>query len=513
MKAYTLISVSDKSGVAELAVGLNQLGYGILSTSNTARAIREQVPEITEISELTGFPEILDGRVKTLHPKVHAGILADRNLPDHLQTLRQHQIDRIDIVVVNLYPFATVCADEDATHAKIIENIDIGGPTLVRAAAKNYAYVIVLTDPADYLPTLKMLQSAEGVPLKWRQHLAAKAFRMISIYDRCIEDYFDSLHSDSQSQAESSLSIRLPLLSHLRYGENPHQAAAFYACGELPWKVLHGKEMSFNNILDLDSSLRGIRLFETPTAMITKHNNPCGAGSADNLCEAYYKAFATDTDSPFGGIVIVNRELDLQTALIINQTFMEIIIAPGFCPEAWELLIKKKNRRLVQYDAKGILTRSIHQDIRVTPWGCLAQNPDPIDDDPACWHTVTIRKPTPLQMQELAWAWKVVAMLKSNAIAITSNNQALGLGIGQTSRVESTRIALSNAKRFQHELSDAVCASDGFFPYPDSVALLYESGIKSVIQPGGSKGDEDVIKACDELGMAMVFTGVRHFRH
>ncbi|NLK49399.1 MAG: bifunctional phosphoribosylaminoimidazolecarboxamide formyltransferase/IMP cyclohydrolase [Candidatus Cloacimonetes bacterium] len=514
MKRYALISVSDKTGIETLAQGLEALGYQILSTSNTARHLKNYCQSVVEISDLTAFPEILDGRVKTLHPIIHAGILARRDNAEHTYTLQEMDISPIDVVVVNLYPFAQTRARKDATHHQIIENIDIGGPTLIRAAAKNYEHVYILTDPADYQPTLEYLAKDHPPQQEWRRHLAAKAFAMIQGYDAQIAAYFQELDgAQDTASLPSSLRLEIPRLQTLRYGENPHQRGGFYTRQTPFWNVLHGKELSFNNVLDLDSTLRALRLFELPTAVITKHTNPCGIASSHTLVDAYRKAFATDTQSPFGGIVGVNQILDMETAQEINRIFTEVIIAPGYAPGVLDWLKKKKNRRLVSFDLNQLHGDFSSLEIKSTLTGFLAQDWDLPTGDEAAWQVVTQLKPDPQTMEDLRWGWKVVSLLRSNAIAISSAQQVLGLGMGQTSRVDAVHQALWKAENFDHRLQGSICASDGFFPFADSIRLLHQKGIRAIIQPGGSVGDADVIASCNELGISMIFTGKRHFRH
>lgn len=515
MTKYALISVSDKTGIETLATELEALGYIILSTSNTAKHLRQFCRTLVQVSDLTGFPEILDGRVKTLHPKIHAGILADRSNDAHQRTLQEHGIGHIDIVVVNLYPFSTVRMKENSTHNEIIENIDIGGPSLIRAAAKNYRYVTVLTDPKDYTPTLEHLKQSTEVPECWSSYLAQKAFARVSQYDAVIADYFDEFRSEAvpDTGVAPFIDLSISLTQNLRYGENPHQKAGFYTARKDGWEVLHGKELSFNNILDIDSSLRAIRLFQEPTVIIVKHCNPCGIGSGATLSDAYRKAFATDTVAPFGGIVVVNRSLDLETAVMINRIFTEIIIAPGYDAGVLDVLMKKKSRRLISYQPSMLAKPGNSMEIKTMMWGYLVQDWDLVSESMDSWNVVTQRQPSQKEFDAMLFGWKAVSLLKSNAIALALPDQILGFGIGQTSRIDSTSISIWKAKKFGHDLTHAVCASDGFFPYRDSIDELYQSGIKAVIQPGGSKGDEECIKACDELDMAMVFTGYRHFRH
>ena len=511
MTRHALISLSDKSGSEDLAKELAELGYQILSTSSTARHLREHGIEVREVSDLTGFPEILDGRVKTLHPRIHAGILADRSKQEHLQALREFDIEQIDVVVVNLYPFRQTLQRGDATPQEIIENIDIGGPALIRAAAKNHQGVLVLTDPEDYQPTLEQLRAGE-VSLEWRTFLARKAFRLVSAYDALIASYFAGLAAETKG-LPGTFSLHCRMDTRLRYGENPHQQGGFYLSAACPWQALHGKELSYNNHLDIDSTLRGLRLFRVPTVVITKHCNPCGIGSADRLADAWDKAFAADTQSPYGGIVGVTQPLDLETARRINSIFTEIILAPEYQPGVLELLRKKKNRRLIRFSPEILSRPQSPWELKNLSHGWLLQEWDPLADDPKSWTVVTSRQPSEQELKALGFAWKVVSLLRSNAIAITGADRVYGLGGGQTSRIDSTWLALHKAAKFGHDLTGAVCASDGFFPFRDSVDELQRHNIMAVIQPGGSKADPEVIQACNELGMAMIFTGVRHFRH
>ena len=511
MTRHALISLSDKSGSEDLAKELAELGYQILSTSSTARHLREHGIEVREVSDLTGFPEILSGRVKTLHPRIHAGILADRSKQEHLQALREFDIEQIDVVVVNLYPFRQTLQRGDATPQEIIENIDIGGPALIRAAAKNHQGVLVLTDPEDYQPTLEQLRAGE-VSLEWRTFLARKAFRLVSAYDALIASYFAGLAAETKG-LPGTFSLHCRMDTRLRYGENPHQQGGFYLSAACPWQALHGKELSYNNHLDIDSTLRGLRLFRVPTVVITKHCNPCGIGSADRLADAWDKAFAADTQSPYGGIVGVNQPLDLETARRINSIFTEIILAPEYQPGVLELLRKKKNRRLIRFSPEILSRPQSPWELKNLSHGWLLQEWDPLADDPKSWTVVTSRQPSEQELKALGFAWKVVSLLRSNAIAITGADRVYGLGGGQTSRIDSTWLARHKAAKFGHGLTGAVCGSDGFFPFRDSVDELRRHNIMAVIQPGGSKADPEVIQACNELGMAMVFTGVRHFRH
>jgi phosphoribosylaminoimidazolecarboxamide formyltransferase/IMP cyclohydrolase len=514
MKKYALISVSDKNGVETLAMELERLGYSILSTSNTARHLRQFCQEVAEVSDLTGFPEILNGRVKTLHPVIHAGILSDRS-EAHEEVLRELKIDHIDLVAVNLYPFAKTRENPESSQEELIENIDIGGPALVRAAAKNYRNVIVLTDPRDYLPTIDLLSHGEILPPQHSLYLARKAFALTAHYDADVADWLDEISTGSALKAEMPqyLDFSCSLNLSLRYGENPHQKGGFYVNRRDGWQVLHGKNLSFNNLLDIDSSLRAMRLFSEPAVIITKHCNPCGLGTGFSLGDAYRKAFATDTVSPYGGIVAVNRPLDLETAVMINRIFTEIIIAPGYEAGVLDIPKKKKDRRLIEYDPDLLKRPRNPFEIKTLLWGYLVQDWDLVNEDISSWRVVSQRQPSQKEFDAMVFGWKVVSRLRSNAIALTAEDRVMGLGIGQTSRIDSTTFAVYKARKFDHDLSQAICASDGFFPYRDSVDEIYQHGIKAIIQPGGSKSDEEVIQACNELDMAMVFTGYRHFRH
>lgn len=513
MKKYALISVSDKTGIETLAIELEKLGYTILSTSNTATYLKQFCHSLEQVSDITRFPEILDGRVKTLHPSIHGGILANRNNGDHQRTLAEHGIEPIDVVVVNLYPFAAVRNSEGSTHSRIIENIDIGGPSLIRAAAKNYAQVTVLVDPLDYEPTLEHLKQSGKLPEEWSSYLAQKAFALVSGYDANIADYFIKRQANPEQQIPALINLSYPLINPLRYGENPHQKAGFYGDKHSGWEVLHGKELSFNNLLDIDSALRAIRLFSEPTVAIIKHCNPCGIGSGKTLADAYAKALATDTGAPFGGIVVVNRTLDLETATLINRIFTEIIIAPDYDEDVLGFLHKKKNRRLIRYPLAMLQKQQNLLEIKTLGWGYLAQEWDMVNENQDDWKVVTEKQPTPQEMKALEYGWKAAAIIKSNAIVLAREDRVLGFGSGQTSRIDSTQLAIWKTGKFGHNLKGAICASDGFFPYRDTIDEVFKHGITAIIQPGGSNGDEECIKACNELGITMVFTGTRHFRH
>ncbi len=514
MKRFALISVSEKNGAATLARELIKLGYSIISTAGTASHLRDRGIEVTDVSEITRFPEILEGRVKTLHPHIHAGILARRDDPAQLETLAQLGIGRVDLLAVNLYPFRETLAKAGAGQNELIENIDIGGPSLLRAGAKNFAGVIVLCDPADYMPVITELQEQGELGMETRIRLARKAFEHVCAYDAAIAGWLRGLErSAPESELPKLLNISLPRTADLRYGENPHQQGAFYAGGPTGLSLLHGAELSCNNQLDIDASLRALRLFEAPTVTIVKHCNPCGIGCAERLADAYQKAFAADPESPFGGIIGSNRPLDLETAQLINRVFTEIIIAPDYEEGVLDFLRKKKNRRLIRWDDDLLGRRQSPWELKHLLQGWLLQDRDRVDDDLAAWRCVTEREPGPAELEALSFGWKVASLLRSNAIALTGADRVFGLGAGQTSRVDALRLAVGKARKFGHSLNAAVCASDGFFPFRDSIDELQAAGIRAIIQPGGSKNDPEVIQACDELGLAMIFTGVRHFRH
>ncbi len=519
MKRYALISVSDKAGIDFLAKQLVEVNYEIISTGGTAKFLSEKGIPVIQITDWTGFPEIMDGRVKTLHPKVHGGILADRDVAEHLQVMSELEIKPIDIIVVNLYPFEQTVANPASTEKEIIENIDIGGPTLIRSAAKNFRHVTILTEQQDYAEVISQLKETGTTSIDLRKQLAHRAFAHVERYDRAISAYFETALKSQEMKSEEAepilteLIIQAPLVQSMRYGENPHQKAGYFSNSTSGWTILHGKPLSYNNLLDLDAALKAIMLFDKPTAMIFKHTNPCGIGTGETIAEAYQKAFETDPLSPYGGIIIVNQTLDMATVVKINEIFSEIIIAPEYEPDALDTLKKRKDRRLVSYNAKVLKSDRSEYEVRSIISGYLVQGWDDAITSEQNWQVVTERKPAPEEMEALRFAWRAVSILKSNAIALTAKDKTLGLGTGQTSRIDSTEIAINKALHFGHDLSRAVCASDGFFPFRDSVELLSKHGIRAVIQPGGSKGDADVISACNELGISMIMTGLRHFRH
>ena len=514
-----LISVSDKSGVLEFARGLNQLGVKILSTGGTAKLFSDNDIPVTEVADYTGFPEMLDGRVKTLQPKVHAGILARRDLPEHVATLEKHGIPTIDLVVVNLYPFSATVAKPNCTLEEAIENIDIGGPTMVRAAAKNHAHVAIVTDPADYGDILAEMQTNNGsVSEATRFDLAKKAYSHTAAYDSSISNYLTTINADgTRSDFPAQINFNFAKVQEMRYGENPHQSAAFYrdlnpvAGGIASYTQLQGKELSYNNIGDADAAWELVKTFDQPACVIVKHANPCGVAIADNALNAYKLAYTTDTTSAFGGIIAFNRELDADsaTAITTNQ-FVELIIAPSASEAALKITAAKQNVRVLTVP---LSTSHNPFDFKRVNGGLLVQSPDILNVQASQLKVVTTLQPTSEQLRDLLFAWRVAKYVKSNAIVFCKNGQTLGVGAGQMSRVDSTRIASIKAQNAGLSLADSVVSSDAFFPFRDGIDVLAAAGAKAVIQPGGSMRDEEVIAAANEHGLAMVFTGFRHFRH
>jgi phosphoribosylaminoimidazolecarboxamide formyltransferase/IMP cyclohydrolase len=509
VKRRALISVSDKRGLEDFAWGLSELGYEIISTGGTARALQERGIPVTPVSAVTGFPEILEGRVKTLHPKIHGGILAKR-VPEHLKQLEEQGIGLIDLVVVNLYPFRETVSRPGVTLEEAIENIDIGGPSLVRAAAKNYTYVAVVVNPDRYPLVLEQLRSKGEVDPATRFELAVEAFAHTAAYDAAIAQYLSNVRVGSPFPPV--VAVVGEKVQDLRYGENPHQRAAFYrevgAAGGLAFaRQLQGKELSFNNLMDAQAAWALASEFPQPACVIIKHNNPCGAAVAEAPAEAYRRAFAADPVSAFGGIVGFNAPVDVPTAQEMVKTFLEVVVAPACLPEALEVLRQKEGLRVLEVPgaAGGRLW-----DIKALSGGFLVQEADLAEDRPEEWRVVTKRVPTASEMEELRFAWKVVKHVKSNAIVVTKGRVTLGVGAGQMNRVGAAKIALEQAGE---NARGAVLASDAFFPFPDTVELAAQAGITAIIQPGGSVRDEEAIAACDRHGLAMVFTGRRHFKH
>jgi phosphoribosylaminoimidazolecarboxamide formyltransferase/IMP cyclohydrolase len=515
-----LISVFDKTGVVDFARALTELGVEILSTGGTARLLREAGLQVRDVAEFTGWPEMLEGRVKTLHPRVHAGILYRRGKVEDVDTVREHNLRPIDIVVVNLYPFEAVSLLPDTDPEKLIENIDIGGPAMVRSAAKNFRDVVVITDPRDYAPVLAELKVSRNVSLATRLELARKAYATTARYDGLIARELErlaeaqgELHMRERAVLPERWFLALRRKQELRYGENPHQQAALYVpegkpvVGLAAAEQLQGKELSYNNLVDLDAAWRLVEEFEQPAAVIIKHNNPCGAAEQATLAEAYRKAYACDPVSAFGGVLAFNRPVDAETAQEVSKLFVECIVAPDFDEEAQRLLAAKKNLRLLRMppsDDREAL------ELKRISGGVLIQEPDRHRLIEADLKVVTSREPTPDEIKALLFAWKVTNHVKSNAIVFARDGQTLGVGAGQMSRVDSVKIAVMKA---QLPLAGSVVGSDAFFPFPDGIEEAARAGAVAVIQPGGSVRDAEVIAAADRLGLAMVFTGIRHFRH
>ncbi len=517
-----LLSVSDKTGVLDLAQALHQLGFGLLSTGGTAKLLQDAGLPVTEVASHTGFAEMLDGRVKTLHPKIHGGLLARRELPEHMAALAQHNIPAIDLLVVNLYPFEQTVARTDCSLEDAIENIDIGGPAMVRSAAKNWRGVAVLTDPSQYRSVIEQLRAGGEVDEATRFTLAVAAFNRISNYDAAISDYLSSLQPDGSRHVFPAQSNgRFVKLQDLRYGENPHQQAAFYrdlypVAGSLVTaKQLQGKELSFNNIADADAAWECVKSFDEAACVIIKHANPCGVALGKDANDAYQRAFKTDPTSAFGGIIAFNRTVDEAAAQAVSKQFVEVLIAPSFSEAALAVVAAKANTRVLQiaYDpAQAGRGRNMH-DIKRVGSGLLIQSADNLEvrqDDLRC---VTITQPTDDQMRDLLFAWRVAKYVKSNAIVFCKDGMTVGVGAGQMSRIDSARIASIKAEHAGLSLQGSVVASDAFFPFRDGLDVVVQAGAVAVIQPGGSMRDPEVIAAANEHGVAMVLTGVRHFRH
>ena len=528
-----LLSVSDKTGVLEFARALNSLGVKLLSTGGTARLLADAGLPVTEVAEQTGFPEMLDGRVKTLHPAIHGGLLARRDLPEHMAAIAQHGIATIDLLVVNLYPFEATVAKPGCTLAMAIENIDIGGPAMVRSAAKNWEDVAVLTDASQYAPVLAELKADGVVSAPTKFDLSVAAFNRISNYDAAISDYLSSLQADGagghvRAAFPAQSNARFVKLQDLRYGENPHQSAAFYrdlhpAPGSLVTaKQLQGKALSYNNIADADAAWECVKSFDKndapATCVIVKHANPCGVAIGANAAEAYGKAFKTDPTSAFGGIIAFNCELDGAGAALVAKQFVEVLMAPSFSAEALALFAAKPNTRVLQIDlppggpSEWQQGRNA-QDVKRVGSGLLIQTADNRAIMPSELRVVTDKQPTSAQLDDLLFAWKVAKYVKSNAIVFCGGGMTLGVGAGQMSRIDSARIASIKAGNAGLTLAGSAVASDAFFPFRDGLDVVVDQGASCVIQPGGSMRDDEVIAAANERGIAMVLTGVRHFRH
>jgi phosphoribosylaminoimidazolecarboxamide formyltransferase/IMP cyclohydrolase len=525
---HALISVSDKTGIVDLARQLTALGTTLLSTGGTARLLAAAGIAVTEVAEHTGFPEMLDGRVKTLHPTIHAGLLARRDVAEHVASLAEHGIATIDLLVVNLYPFEATVAAPDCTLAEAIENIDIGGPAMVRSAAKNWRDVAVLTDVSQYAGVLDELKAGGTVSLATKLSLAVAAFNRIANYDAAISDYLSSLAGPSDGRPDraefpAQANGRFVKLQDLRYGENPHQRAAFYrdltpAAGSLVMAIqLQGKELSYNNIADADAAWECVKSFgpgDAPAAcVIVKHANPCGVALGTSSAEAYAKALKTDPTSAFGGIIACNTEVSRDCAELIAKQFVEVLIAPSYSDGALAVFAAKANTRVLRIDLPaGGGGRNAYESKRIGS-GLLLQTADNIDVDPAALKVVTSRQPSEAQMRDLLFAWKVAKFVKSNAIVFCADGATLGVGAGQMSRVDSSRIARIKAEAAGLSLSGSAVASDAFFPFRDGLDVVVDAGATCVIQPGGSMRDGEVIAAANERGIAMVLTGIRHFRH
>ncbi|QHE50970.1 bifunctional phosphoribosylaminoimidazolecarboxamide formyltransferase/IMP cyclohydrolase [Pontibacillus sp. HMF3514] len=505
-----LLSVSNKEGIVDFAKQLITLGYELISTGGTKRTLEEAGLHVMSISDVTDFPEILEGRVKTLHPNVHAGLLAKRNGSDHMKQLDELDIKLIDLVVVNLYPFKETISKKDVTETEAIENIDIGGPTMLRAAAKNFESVTVVVDPRDY-PELIMSMKDRELSHEERKRLAGKVYQHTAAYDTLIAQYFQ----DSQDeQSPEQYSVTYEKVQDLRYGENPHQKAGFYkdplykGASLANAEQLNGKELSYNNIQDANAALQMVLEYKQPAAVAVKHMNPCGVGVGEDLFTAYSRAFEADPVSIFGGIVALNREVDKETAAKMKEIFLEIIIAPSFSQEAMELLTEKKNLRLLKIDTEH--SDSASSLITSVRGGVLVQDADQGTLEDVTISVPTDRRPTEQEWEDLQFAWKVVKHVKSNAIVLAKGQQTVGVGAGQMNRVGAAKIAFEQA---DEKAEGSALASDAFFPMPDTVEAAAEAGVKAIIQPGGSKRDQDSIDACNKHGIAMVFTGMRHFKH
>ncbi|MDR2909558.1 MAG: bifunctional phosphoribosylaminoimidazolecarboxamide formyltransferase/IMP cyclohydrolase [Oscillospiraceae bacterium] len=516
-KKRALISVSDKTGLVDFAKALKELNYEIISTGGTAKALAEAGIAATEVSRLTGFPECLDGRVKTLHPAIHAGILAVRDNPEHMRQLELLGIGTIDLVVINLYPFRKTVLREQVTLEEAIENIDIGGPTMIRAAAKNWQDVAVVVNPEDYPLILQKLSYDGIVPRELKFRLAAKVFEHTAAYDALIASFLRGKYEDAPLFPQE-LTFTYEKAQEMRYGENPHQKAAFYK-ESAGWdnvisaaRQLHGKELSYNNIGDAGGALDVLKEFggETPCAVAVKHANPCGVGLGETVSEAYKNAYEADPVSIFGGIVALNREVDADTARAMGEIFLEIILAPGFSPEAIEILTAKKNIRLLELPALYKANSPKMLDMKRVAGGLLVQELDALLAGNEELKTVTDRPPTEEELRQLLFAWKVVKHVKSNGIVLAKGNRTVGVGPGQTNRVTALELAVRYAGQ---SAKGSVMASDAFFPFSDCVELAVKAGVTAIIQPGGSIRDEDSIRACNQAGIAMIFTGVRHFKH
>ena len=512
MKA--LLSVFDKTGIENLGKRLVDAGYELISTGGTHRSLSDAGIAVRQVSDVTAFSEILDGRVKTLHPIIHGGLLARRDLPAHMDELSRHGIDTIDVVVVNLYPFVETVSKPDATLDDALENIDVGGPTMLRAAAKNFPSVAVVVDPSDYEWVADAL-AGDGLDLPQRRSLATKAFQHVAVYDAAVAEY---LAADPAAEEEmpEQVTIGLARVSSLRYGENPHQRGALYvpasggSGGLARAQQLHGRELSFNNLMDADAAWRTVSDYDEPAVCVIKHANPCGLASRNDLAEAYQLAYAGDPVSAFGGIVGFNRSVTAEAAEAMGPVFYEVVVAPGYDGDALEILQRKRNLRILSVDPAVPSGGATDYDVRPLSGGMLVQTPDAIAENPNEWTTATERAPSASELADLAFAWKAVKHIKSNAIAFVKDRTLVGMGAGQPNRVVSVHLSQRAAGE---KAAGCVLASDAFFPFPDNIELAAEAGITAIAQPGGSIRDDEVIAAANRAGIAMVFTGVRHFRH
>jgi phosphoribosylaminoimidazolecarboxamide formyltransferase/IMP cyclohydrolase len=510
-----LISVSEKTGVSELAAGLAALGVELLSTGGTAKLLRAEGLKVRDVADLTGYPEMLDGRVKTLHPKVHGGLLAIRSNPQHQAQVKEHGIEYIDLAVVNLYPFEKTAVKPGVTLEELIENIDIGGPSMIRSAAKNFQDVTILVDPADYPAVLEELQRQGGsISRETRARLARKAFATTAAYDAAIST---TLQKTVNGDLPEMLHLTYRKLADLRYGENPHQKAALYrhpaaaGRGLAAAPQLQGKELSFNNLVDLEAAWRLVQEFDDPATVIIKHTNPCGVAMGKTLTESYQRAVDVDPVSAFGSVIAFNRALDGPTAEELSKLFVEAIVAPGYAAAALERLASKKNLRLLDMSATAGDDWGLQ--LKVLGGGLLAQTPDNLPVQPALWKCVTERLPTPEEMDALIFAWRVVKHVKSNAIVYARAGVLVGVGAGQMSRVDAVRLGATKARELKHSLEGTVLASDAFFPFPDGVEEAARAGVTAIVQPGGSVRDNEVIAAANRHCLAMLLTGTRHFSH
>lgn len=516
MKA--LLSVFDKTGIERFGKSLVDAGYELISTGGTHRSLADAGVPVTQVSDVTGSPEILDGRVKTLHPVIHGGLLARRDSSAHMAELEQHGIGPIDVVVVNLYPFVATVSEPGVTLDDALENIDIGGPTMLRAAAKNFPSVAVVVDPSDYQWVADAL-SGPGLDAQQRRSLATKAFQHVAVYDAAVADYLSNAPTSEEETPEEmpqQVTIGLTRVSTLRYGENPHQRGALYVPasggegGLARARQLHGRELSFNNLMDADAAWRTVSDYDDPSVCVIKHANPCGLASRDDVAQAYELAYAGDPVSAFGGIVGFNRNVTAAAAQAMDPVFYEVVVAPGYDDDALDILRRKRNLRILTVDPVGGAPGSADYDVRPLSGGVLVQTPDTIVENPGSWNTATERAPTTVELADLAFAWKAVKHIKSNAIAFVKDRTLVGMGAGQPNRVVSVHLSQRAAGE---NAAGCVLASDAFFPFPDNIELAAEAGITAIAQPGGSIRDDEVIAAANQAGIAMVFTGVRHFRH